>query len=127
MASRTYDNLLLLKDAGAIVADAPAQVGGSARVLDVGNAHMDGVAIVDTSAIDFTSVDETYVVRIQGSTTIGFGTPVELAARAITAVGRTEIPFNNEVAGSYLQYIRAFNDTGGTTPSINSTIFIAKP
>jgi hypothetical protein len=127
MPSRTYDNLLLLKDAGAIVADAPAQVGGSARVIDVGNAHMDGVAVVDTGAIDFGNVDETYVVRIQGSTNLAFTTPVELAARAITAVGRTEIPFNNEIAGTYLQYIRAFNDTGGTTPSINNTIFIAKP
>jgi hypothetical protein len=127
MPSRTYDNLLLLKDAGAVVADAPAQVGGSARFIDVGNAHMDGVAVVDTSAIDFVNVDETYTVRIQGSTTSNFATPVELAARAITSVGRTEIPFNNEINGVYYQYIRAFNDTGGTTPSINSTIFIGKP
>ena len=78
MASRTYDNLLLLKDAAVVTVDAAAQVGGSARVVDVGDAHMDGVAVIDTSAID-TSGGNTYTVRIQGSLTIGFGTPVELA------------------------------------------------
>jgi hypothetical protein len=126
MASRTYDNLLLLKDAAVVTVDAAAQVGGSARVVDVGDAHMDGVAVIDTSAID-TSGGNTYTVRIQGSLTIGFGTPVELAARAITATGRTEIPFNNDIGGTYYRYIRAFNDTSGATPSINSTIFIGKP
>jgi hypothetical protein len=127
MPSRTYDNLLLLKDAGAVVADAAAQVGGSARVVDVGNAHMDGVAVIDTSAIDFADTTETYTVRIQGSQAVGFGTFVELGAREIKTVGRIEIPFNNEINGVYYQYIRAYNDTGGATPSINSTVFIAKP
>jgi hypothetical protein len=125
MPSRTYDNLLLLKDAGAVTVDAAAQVGGSARVIDVGDAHMDGIAVIDTSAVD-TSGGNTYTVRIQGSTTLAFGTPVELAARAITSTGRTEIPFNNEIGGLYYRYLRAFNDTSGATPSINSTIFIGK-
>jgi hypothetical protein len=125
MASRTYDNLLLLKDAGATAVDAAAQVAGAARVIDVGNAHMDGVAVIDTSAID--TAGGTYTVRIQGSATLNFATPVELAARAITAVGRTEIPFNNEQGGTYYPYIRAYNDVTGATPSINSTIFIGKP
>ena len=125
MPSRTYDNLLLLKDAGAITVDAGGTVAAVARIIDVGDAHMDGVAVVDIGALD--TVNGTYVLRVQGSTTIGFGTPVELAARAITATGRTEIPFNNETNGLYYRYIRCFNDVSGATPSINGTVFIGKP
>jgi len=125
MASRTYDNLTLLKDAGVVTVDAAAQVGGSARVVDLGDAHMDAVAVVDTSAVD--TAQGTYTVRIQGASALNFATPVELAAREIKATGRTEIPFNNEVAGTYYRYVRAFHDTGGAAPSINNTIFLAKP
>jgi len=125
MPSRTYDNLMLLKDAGATAVDAAAQVAGAARVIDVGNAHMDGVAVIDTSAVD--TAGGSYVVRVQGSATLNFASPVELAARAITSTGRIEIPFNNEINGVYYPYIRAYNDVTGATPSINSTIFIGKP
>jgi hypothetical protein len=125
MASRTYDNLTLLKDAGVVTVDAAAQVGGSARVVDVGDAHMDAVAVIDTSAVD--TAQGTYTVRIQGSTLLAFSTPVELAAREVKATGRLEIPFNNEISGVYYRYIRAFHDTGGASPSINNTIFMAKP
>jgi hypothetical protein len=125
MPSRTFDNLLLLKDAGAITVDAGGTVASVARIVDVGDAHMDGVAVVDIGAID--TANGTYVLRVQGSTTIGFGTPVELAARAITATGRTEIPFNNEAGGLYYRYVRCFNDVSGATPSINGTVFIGKP
>jgi hypothetical protein len=125
MPSRTYDNLTLLKDAGVVTVDAAAQVGGSARVVDVGDAHMDAVAVIDTSAVD--TAQGTYTVRIQGAAALNFATPVELAAREVKATGRLEIPFNNEVAGVYYRYIRAFNDTAGAAPTINSTIFLAKP
>lgn len=125
MASRTYDNLLLLKDAGATAVDAAGTVASVARVIDVGDARMDGVAVVDIGALD--TANGTYVLRVQGSTAIGFGTPVELAARAITATGRTEIPFNNETNGLYYRYVRCFNDVTGASPSINGTVFIAKP
>jgi hypothetical protein len=125
MPSRTFDNLLLLKDAGAITVDAGGTVASVARIVDVGDAHMDGVAVVDIGAID--TANGTYVLRIQGSTTLGFGTPVELAARAITATGRTEIPFNNEAGGLYYRYVRCYNDVSGATPSINGTVFIGKP
>ena len=126
MASRTYDNLTLLKDAGVVTVDAAAQVAGAARVVDVGDAHLDAIAVVDTSAVDV-SGGNAYTVRIQGSLLLAFGTPVELAAREVKTTGRLEIPFNNEVSGTYYRYIRAFNDTSGATPTINSTIYLAKP
>lgn len=124
MPSRTYDNLLLLKDAGATAVDAAGTVASVARVIDVGDAHMDGIAVVDIGALD--TVNGTYVLRVQGSTTLAFTTPVELAARAITATGRTEIPFNNEANGLYYRYLRCFNDVSGATPSINGTVFIGR-
>jgi len=126
-ASNTYDNLLLLKDAGAVTADGAATVGGSARVLDVGAANMGPVkAVIDTSAVDATTGDETYAVEIQGSVDVAFTDPITLGRVNVDAAGRSEVYFSNVHAGEPLRYIRAYNDVGGTTPSINSTIFIAK-
>lgn len=130
MTKRTYDHSMLLKDAGAVVADGAATVGGSAKVVDLGAGGASGplVAVVDVSAIDFANATETYSVRLQGATDEAMTTPVELAARAIMGTGRTEIPFTNEVAagGTFYRYLRAYIDVGGDTPSINCTIFVAK-
>jgi len=127
MSKNTYDNLLLLKDAGAVTATGAAQVGGSARVIDVGLASVGNAkAVIDTSAIDTVTGDETYRVAIQGAEAIGFATPVELAAVLVTAAGRVDLPFSNVKGGTTYRYIRAHNTVGGTTPSINATIFVAK-
>jgi len=126
MAQRTYDQLLLLKDAGAVTASGAATVGGQARVLDLGTGKIESRAVVDTSALDLTSSDETYRVAIQGSTTAGFAGPVELGSRAVSAAGRSEVFFGNEVGSTIYQFVRAFLTLGGTTPSINCTVFIAK-
>jgi hypothetical protein len=96
-------------------------------VVDVGDAEFPCNAVVDTSAIDTTSLDETYFVVIQGCTTIGFATGVvELARIAVTAAGRVEAPVTNMRSGLNYRYMRAYNDVGGTTPSINSTVFLSK-
>lgn len=128
MRSAIYDNLLLLKDAGAVVADGPATVGGSPRVIDVGDAFIGNAKmVVDTSAIDLTSLDETYRVMLQGCLSIGFGSGVvELGSIMVDQLGRMSIPISNERNGVNYRYLRAYNDTGGTTPSINSTVFITK-
>lgn len=129
MGKAIFDNLLLLKDAGAVTADAAATVGGSARVVDLGTGLVEGKMVVDTSAIDLTSADETYRVILQGSNDIAFGAGnvFELASADVRAAGvRLEIPFTNERGMTRYRYVRAFNDTGGTTPSINSTVFLTK-
>lgn len=126
MPSRTYDHALLLKDAGAVTADGAATVAGQPRFIDVGDAVFEGRAVIDASAIDLVTGDETYRVIVQGSATSNFAAPKELASRVLTSNGRTEIPFSNEDAGVTYRYLRAFLDTGGTTPSVNPTIFIAK-
>lgn len=125
--SQTYDNLLLLKDAGNVTVDGAATVGGQARVLDVGLADMGPVkAVVDSSAVDSTTGDETYGVIIQGSLDLAFTTPVTLGRADVTQVGRSEIHFRNNQSGTIYRYIRAFFDVGGTTPILNATIFVAR-
>jgi hypothetical protein len=128
MTKAIFDNLLLLKDAGAIVADSPATVGGQARVIDVGDANMgDAKMVVDTSAIDQVTGDETYRVILQGCNSIGFGSGVvELGSIVVDSVGRAEAPVSNVRGNTNYRYLRAFNDTGGTTPSINNTVFLTK-
>lgn len=127
--SHTYDNLTLLKDAGAVTADGAGTVGGSARVLDLGDqAKTEGRLIVDTSAVDATTGDETQRIILQGCNAIGFGSGVaELASLAITSVGRTEAMFSTRQGSTNYRYVRVFTDVGGTTPSVNFTAYLAKP
>ncbi len=125
--SQTYDNLMLLKDAGAVTADGAATVASVARVLDLGLARMDAKVILDASAIDTTTGDETYRVSLQGCAAIGFGSGVvELGSVLMTAAERKEIHFSNVAGGTTYQYVRIYTDVGGTTPSLNFTAFIAK-
>lgn len=130
----TYDNNLLFKDAGAIAADAAAQVGGSAKVVDLGAGRVDAVMIIDVSAIDVSSADESYNLKVQFSNSPTFasgvigGPLVQLGAAAsligesaASVVGRYELPFSNEINGTTYRYARMYTDVGGTTPSINYT------
>lgn len=126
--SYTYDNLTLLKDAGAVTATGAATVATVPRVLDLGAANIGSVkAIVDVSAMDTADTNETYRVSIQGSNDITFATGVfELGSLLIGGTGRSEIPFSNIQAGVTYRYVRELHTLAGTTPSINFTAFIAK-
>lgn len=122
--ANTFDNLLLLKDAGAVTATGAATVASVARVIDVGEAYAGNVkAVVDSSALVGTG---TYTLAIQGSVDAAFTAPVQLAALTLTATGRNAIPFSNVQNNEIYRFIRAFITVGGTSPSINNTIFIAK-
>jgi hypothetical protein len=125
--SYTYDNLTLLKDAAALTADAALQVGGAARVVDLGDANTEGRVIIDTSAIDTTTGDETYRFILQGCNVIGFGSGVvELASLGVTATGRQETSFSTRQGSTNYRYVRGYLDVGGTTPSLNFTAYLAK-
>lgn len=132
----TYDHSLLLKDAGAIAADAAAQVGGQNRILNLGAGRYDGVVIVDVTAIDVANADELYLLKYQVSTSPTFASGIVtvaslvLGALAVTGnsahsgVGRYELPVHSEILGTIYPYARMFTDVGGTTPSINYTAFL---
>jgi len=128
MANRnTYDHLLLLKDAGAVSADGAGTVATVARVLDMGAADFMAKAVVDSSALDTTSTDETYRVLIQGSNVAAMSSGVvTLGATDVTVNGRSEVYFSNRSGDTVYRYVRIFFDVGGTTPSINATAFLAK-
>lgn len=133
----TYDNALLLQDAdAALVASAAGEVGGVARVLDLGASRVNGRAIFDVSAIDVAGGDEHYAVRIQGSNSATFASGiVQLAAyefgdstltgnSADTVVGRFELPFTNEQNGTTYRYARLYILQAGATSSITILAYI---
>lgn len=139
MGSRnyTFDALLQLKDAGAVTANGGAQVGGQAKILDMGAGRFDGTAVVNVSAIT-TGADNAYDLIIQGSNSPSFASGVEnlaqinlgnTAARdggAQTSVpGMYEIGVTNEQADVIYRYVRAYVRVAGTTPSINFTAFLS--
>jgi len=126
--SHTYDNLTLLKDAGAVTADGAGTVGGQARVLDLGaGAKTEGRFIVDTSAVDATTGDETQRIILQGCNDVAFGAGiVELASLNVTAAGRSESMFTTRQGSVNYRYVRVYSDMAGTSPSVNFTAYLAK-
>lgn len=123
----TFDALLQLKDAGLIAASAAWQVGGAARILDIGTGYFRGDAVLDVSAMEIASGDERYTLIIQGSNsatfasgianlaelTVGDGSTIGTAhgtsgVDVDDATGRFILPFTNEKNGTYYQYIRGW-------------------
>lgn len=151
MGDRTYSfdvNLLLSDNAAAYTADGYAQVGGADAVLDLGGnqgvtptqqARIDAMCVIDVTAIDIASNDETYVLRILGCNTAGFASAVrELAAITLGKgsvlvpatqsngiVGRYELPFCTEQVNTKYEFVKLYVDVGGTTPSIAFQAFVA--
>lgn len=127
-----------LKDAGAIAADAAAQVGGANKIVDLGAGRVDGRVIVDVTAIDVVTGDESHKIKTQFSNSSTFasgvmggpllelgGATALVGESVASVVGRYELPFCNEVNGTVYRYMRLYTDVGGTTPSINYTALIA--
>lgn len=126
----TYDNALLLKDAGAVTTSAAGTVSGSAKVLDLGAGRVDGRTIINMTAFDATTGDERSQVTMQFSASstfasgvvngpsIGFGDATVLGTSADPAAGVYELPWTNEVAGTVYRYARIYTYGGGTSPSV---------
>lgn len=128
MTIRGYniDMDLRLKDAGAITSSAAAQVSGNAAVLDLGAARFEGVVVVNVSALDLASANETYSIDVEFSNVAGMGSGVEKVVTVpVTATGYIEVPFVNMKYGTVYRYMRLTTTVGGTTPSINYTAHVA--
>lgn len=133
----TYDNALLLKDAGLVAADAAAQVASAAKILDLGAARQDGRVIVDISAIEIDTGNENYLIKTQFSNSSTFASGVVggpcltvghsatlIGESASTPVGRYELPYSNEINGTTYRYMRVYTDVTGTIATgINYTAF----
>jgi len=137
----TPDTDTQLKDAGLIAASAACQVGGSARVLDLGaNQRVDGRVIIDVTAIEIASNDEIYDIVIQLGDASAFDGAVKnagglnLAATEVAdggaddaAVGHYELHFCNEYNGVLYRYARLYTVVAGTIATgINYTAWLAK-
>jgi hypothetical protein len=137
--SKTLDKLLQLKDAGAVTADAAAQVGGADKIVDLGAGLVNASVVIDITAITTNGATaENYLITIQGSNSATFSTgnvvlankefghSTTLEAGATTVAGRYIVPFSNELGGTIYRYVRAYHNVEGTAPSINYSAYIAK-
>lgn len=118
-------------DANAVLHDGTAvtsSAAGSVAYYDVGaSARFPAVAVVNVTANDGTSSDETYDVSIQGSNATNFSTLQELGSMKITRAdtGRFTILFDNDQDGVVYRYVRVYFTLAGTTPSISANVFMA--
>ena len=137
--SYTYDNALLLKDAGLIAADAAGTVSAAAKVINVGAGRFEGTVVVEVTVIEV-ATDERYIIAIQGCDAAAFSSGIENLAclelgwttaraggAATSTVGRYYIRFSNEQNGVIYPYIRLYTDVAGTIASgANFSAYIAK-
>ena len=135
----TFDVDLRLKDAGVIGSSAAAQVGGSNKIIDLGDGRFDGRVFLNVTALEVASGDENYRIHIQLSSESGFASDIVEAASlelgdATTLIGdidsilgEYELGFTNEVAGVTRQFVRAYTEVTGTVATgIGYTANIAK-
>lgn len=149
--SKTYppmdDELQLHDGAAAVTADGAGQVDSAAAVIDLGDddfgatgegSYAKGDMVVIPSAMDFTTGDEKYDLKIQLSTKADFAdTIVDRAvlplgdARQgadvnVTGLKRYTLGFDNEMGGVRYRYARLYFDVSGTTPSITCKAWLTK-
>jgi len=136
----SFDALLLMKDAGLVAASAAAQVASAARILDVGQARIDAVVVIDLTAIEIASNDEEYDIIVQGSSSATFASDIQnlgqlnLGATEVrqggaidSLVGRYELLFSNEQNDVVYRYVRLYTVVAGAIATgINYRAFMAE-
>jgi hypothetical protein len=140
-SSKTYDNALLLKASAAVTASADGTL-----IVDIGNGLAAMDLVVDVSAIDVVTTDESYEIIVQGSPDATFGTAANIASlgsitlgAALSArhvadgqgyddvVGRYIMPVRNEKGGTTFRYLRIRTvNVGAVANSITYLAFLAK-
>lgn len=155
-SNRLIDSGLALYTGGTVTADGALGTGldlhGAGTALGTGTTDLPGDAplladvLLDITALDVASTDETYTFRLFGANIVDFSAKYLLATyevgrAAVTGtakrLGRHVIPFRNyalEDAGTYpsgggvyrsFRYIRLELDVGGTSPSVTCSAQIA--
>lgn len=134
-----FDSLLELKDSYAQTSDAAWNVDAVAKIIPIGDARFDAMAVIDLTAIAIDGNDEVYNLIIQGSTASDFSSDVvnlavlNLGATEVAAggaedavIGAYELPFNNCYNGEYQNYIRGYTDGTGSSWSITFSCYIGR-
>jgi hypothetical protein len=121
----TFDSDLELKDTSAsITSSAAALVDTVARILDLGPARVDGVVVVDVTALDVAAGDEATIfaqVSDGGPGATAFEAGNWIAAGALilgdvtlngskvdSTIGHYELQFTNEINGTIYRYLRLY-------------------
>lgn len=146
---RTYSydaNNVFSDNAAAYTASGYLQAGGSVGILDLGGnqgtsptqqARIDAVAIFDVTAITVSGT-QTYQLDIvlsndpafltgnvcAGGIQLGKGTSLRVSGEGDSVIGRYEVGFTNQVAGTIYEYMQVYL-TAANTPSISISGFIA--
>ena len=133
----TFDAALIIRPAGAAITATET----NATILDLGNGLIDGYLVLDVTALDTVTGDESYEVMLEVSPDAAFGTAanIRVAAEmkiggatgaapngAADTIGRFVIPFRDERNGTTYRYARLYTVIAGTTPSITFSAFLAK-
>ena len=138
----TFDSDLELKDASAgISSSAAALVDTVARILDLGAARIDGVVVIDVTAIDVAAGDEaTVFAQVSdggpGDTAFEAGNWIAAGAmifgdvtlngsKADSVIGHYELQFTNEVNGTIYRYLRLYTLIAASG-SLTYTAYLAK-
>jgi hypothetical protein len=121
----TFDSDTELKDTSAAIAvSAAAQVGGADKVLDLGAGRMDGVVVIDVTALNVAAGDEATVFFqlsdggpttalfeagnwIAGASKI-FGDVTLNGSKVDSVIGHYELPVSNEINGTVYRYARLY-------------------
>lgn len=136
-SQRIFDAALLLRAAGAAIT--ATEVG--ATILDLGTGLVEGDLVLDVTALDTVTGDESYQFILEGSPDANFGTAANIKVMAELRVGgatgnapngsadvpgRFLINFRNERNGTTYRYVRLRTIIAGTTPSITFSGFLTK-
>lgn len=137
----TFDSDTELKDSSvAIAASAAAQVGAVDQILDLGAGRMDGVVVIDVTALDVAAGDEITVffqVSDGGPGTTAFEAGNWKAAGAMifgdvtlngskvdSVIGHYELHVCNEINGTVYRYARLYSLLAASG-SLTYTAFLA--
>lgn len=141
LSQRTYDAALLLKAAGLVAA-----TGNGSLILDVGAGLVDADLVLDVTALEVDSNNESYEIIVQGSSDADFGTAANIVPLASMTLGdhastrlgvmtlgaddttgRYIVPVRNERNGTTYRYLRLTYVVVGTIATgINFTAWLAK-
>ncbi len=136
-----FDSEFELKDAGLVTTSAAAEVSSAAAIADLGSGFVNGVVVVDATAVEVDSSNEKFEIEWQLSPDATFGTAGNIVCASVlklgdssvngsgadSAAGRYLLPVCNEFAGTLYRYGRLFHRIAGTIGSgINYSAFLAK-
>ena len=129
----------ILKDAGLVAASAPGTISGEAKIVNLGAGLVEGVMVVDVTAIEIASNNEFYKISLQGSSESDFASDYEdlsilelgpaetLSGDTDSTIGRYKVPFRTERNGTVYKYVRSYTHVSGeVSTGINYSCHLTK-